>query len=74
MWMAGTSEVIYSILMMNNHFIAPSLNYTEGDEATSLLNIPTERVEMEFDRVRSNSFGFGGTNSSLIIGKFKDNK
>ena len=74
MWMAGTSEVIYSILMMNNHFIAPNLNYTEGDEATSLLNIPTERVEMEFDRFLSNSFGFGGTNSSLIIGKFKDNK
>ena len=71
MWMAGTSEVIYSLLMMNNHFIAPNLNYTEGDEATSLLNIPTQRIEMEYDRFLSNSFGFGGTNSSLIIGKLK---
>ena len=71
MCMAGTSEMKYARLMMNNHFIAPNLNYTEGDEATSLLNIPTQRIEMEYDRFLSNSFGFGGTNSSLIIGKLK---
>lgn len=71
MWMAGASEVIYSALMMNNHFIAPNLNFEEGDEASSRLNIPSERVSLEFDTFLSNSFGFGGTNSTLIIRKLK---
>ena len=73
MWMAGASEVIYSILMMNNGFIAPNLNFEEPDEASALLNIPSRRIETEFDTFLSNSFGFGGTNSSLIIRKFKEN-
>lgn len=73
MWMAGASEVIYSTLMMNNDFIAPNLNYTQGDEASSRLNIPTQRVDITFDRFLSNSFGFGGTNSSLIVKKFTNN-
>ena len=73
MWMAGASEVIYSTLMMNNGFIAPNLNFEEPDEASALLNIPSRRVETEFDTFLSNSFGFGGTNSSLIIRKFKEN-
>lgn len=71
MWMAGASEVIYSTLMMQNGFIAPNLNFEEPDEASGLLNIPVQRVEAEFDTLLSNSFGFGGTNSTLIIKKFK---
>ncbi len=71
MWMAGASEVIYSILMMQGGFIAPNLNYGEGDEYSSRLNIPRERVDYGFDTFLSNSFGFGGTNSTLIIRKFK---
>lgn len=71
MWMAGASEVIYSILMMQNNFIAPNINFEEGDESTSRLNIPSRRVDVEFDRFLSNSFGFGGTNSILIIEKLK---
>lgn len=71
MWMAGASEIIYSILMMQNNFIAPNINFEEGDESTSKLNIPNERVDLEFDRFLSNSFGFGGTNSTLIIEKVK---
>ena len=71
MWMAGASEVIYSNLMMNNNFIAPNINFEEPDEASALLNIPTERVDIEFDTYLSNSFGFGGTNSTLIIKKYK---
>ena len=71
MWMAGASEVIYSTLMMQNGFIAPNLNFEEPDEASALLNIPAETVEKEFDTFLSNSFGFGGTNSTLIIKKFK---
>lgn len=71
MWMAGASEVIYSMLMMQNGFIAPNLNFTEPDEASALLNIPVETKQLEFDTFLSNSFGFGGTNSTLIIKKFK---
>ena len=69
MWMAGASEVIYSIIMMQNNFIAPNLNYEEGDEVSSQLNIPNKRVDTSFDMFLSNSFGFGGTNSTLIIKK-----
>ena len=72
MWMAGASEAIYSILMMNNDFIAPNLNFEQADEASALLNIPTKRIDTSFDMFLSNSFGFGGTNSTLIIKKFKE--
>ncbi len=71
MWMAGASEVIYSLLMMHNGFIAPNINLEEKDEVAAGLNIPTERVTTQFDTFLSNSFGFGGTNSTLIIRKFK---
>ena len=71
MWMAGASEIIYSLRMMNNNFIAANLNFEEPDEASANINIPTERVDIEFDTFLSNSFGFGGTNSTLIIKKFK---
>ena len=69
MWMAGASEVIYSILQMQNDFIAPNLNFEEPDEGSVLLNIPKQRVDASFDAFLSNSFGFGGTNSSLVIKK-----
>lgn len=71
MWMAGASEVVYSMLMMRDGFIAPNLNFTEPDEASVLLNIPAETKQLEFDTFLSNSFGFGGTNSTLVIKKFK---
>ncbi len=71
MWMAGASELVYSMLMMQNNFIAANLNFEQPDEASQHLNIPKDRVDMEFDVFLSNSFGFGGTNSTLIIRKFK---
>lgn len=71
MWMAGASEIIYSTLMMQNDFIAPNLNFEEPDDVTSGLNIPNKKVDMEFDTFLSNSFGFGGTNSTIIVRKFK---
>jgi 3-oxoacyl-[acyl-carrier-protein] synthase-1 len=67
MWMAGASEIIYSTLMMKHDFIAPNLNFEHPDEASEKLNIPAGRVEKHFDMFLSNSFGFGGTNSTLVI-------
>lgn len=72
MWMAGASEVVYSLLMMHHDFIAPNLNFEEPDEVSARLNIPARRVDRGFDMFLSNSFGFGGTNSTLIVKKFKD--
>lgn len=71
MWMAGASEVIYSILMMKNGFIAPNLNFENPDEDSAKLFIPAARLDIDFDMFLSNSFGFGGTNSSLIIKDFR---
>lgn len=71
MWMAGASEVVYSMLMMHNNFIAANLNFEEPDEASANINIPTQRVDIEFDTFLSNSFGFGGTNSTLVIRRVK---
>lgn len=69
MWMAGASEVIYSMLMMQNGFIAPNLNFENPDEDSMHLLIPAQRMEKNFNVFMSNSFGFGGTNSTLIISK-----
>jgi 3-oxoacyl-[acyl-carrier-protein] synthase-1 len=71
MWMGGASEVIYSMLMMQNSFVAPNINLENPDEDSALLNIAAQRTEKNIDIFLSNSFGFGGTNSSLIISKFK---
>ncbi|TYB78576.1 beta-ketoacyl-[acyl-carrier-protein] synthase family protein [Bizionia myxarmorum] len=68
-WMAGASEVLYSILMMQNDFIAPNINLEEPDEAASKLNLVNKTLTKKFDVFLSNSFGFGGTNSALIIKK-----
>ena len=70
MWMSGASEIIYSTLMMQNDFIAPNLNFEEPDEASAMLNIPNRRIETGFNAFLSNSFGFGGTNSTIIIKKY----
>lgn len=67
MWMAGASELIYSILMMKNGFIAGNINFEHPDENTACLNILPETSEIGFDMFLSNSFGFGGTNSTLIV-------
>ena len=72
-WMAGASEVVYSIIMMQNDFIAPNINFTAPDEGFSKLNIITEKTDKELNYILSNSFGFGGTNSALIIKKICKN-
>ena len=67
MWMAGASELIYSILMMKHDFIAGNINFENPDDDTACLNIVPETREARFDQFLSNSFGFGGTNSTLIV-------
>ena len=68
-WMAGASEVIYSMLMMQHNFIAPNINLDNPDEDSSKLNLVSKTLDKKFDVFLSNSFGFGGTNSALIIKK-----
>lgn len=70
-WMAGASEMIYSMLMMQNSFVAPNINFEKPDEYSKNLNIATKTIEKNVDTFLSNSFGFGGTNSALVVTKFK---
>ncbi len=70
-WMAGASEIVYSILMMQDSFIAPNINFENPDESSTKLKIAEKRIDLKVDTVLSNSFGFGGTNSTLILKKFK---
>ena len=66
-WMAGASEIVYSILMMQGGFVAPNLNFEHPDEYSAKLRLATTTQEARLDVVLSNSFGFGGTNSALVI-------
>ena len=68
-WMAGASEIVYSTLMMQNSFVAPNINLENRDEYSEPLNLADKTVETEVNTVLSNSFGFGGTNSALVIKK-----
>lgn len=70
-WMAGASEIVYSMLMMQNSFIAPNVNFENPDEHSGRINVIARTREQEFDVWLSNSFGFGGTNSSLVVRKWK---
>jgi 3-oxoacyl-[acyl-carrier-protein] synthase-1 len=71
-WMAGASEIVYSLLMMQNDFIAPNINFENPDEHSARINITAKTLEQPFDTFLSNSFGFGGTNSSLIVRKWRN--
>lgn len=68
-WMAGASEVIYSMLMMQHDFIAPNINLENPDDDSAKLNLVSKTLDKKIDVFLSNSFGFGGTNSALIIKK-----
>ena len=70
-WMAGASEIVYSLIMMHNNFVAPNINFENPDEFSEPLNLTSKTVDTEVNTVLSNSFGFGGTNSALVIKKVK---
>lgn len=69
MWMAGASEIVYSMLMMEHDFIAPNINLENPEDELKDLNFARETLNRGFDIFLSNSFGFGGTNSSIIVRK-----
>lgn len=71
-WMAGASEIVYCTIMMQNGFVAPNINFENPDEYSKDLNIAATTVNKELKVVLSNSFGFGGTNSALVIKSIND--
>jgi len=71
-WMAGASEAVYSLLMMHGGFVAPNINFENPDEASAHLHLATRTIETQVDTVLSNSFGFGGTNSALVLKKIEN--
>ena len=70
-WMAGASEIVYSIIMMQNNFVAPNINLENPDEYSENLNLTPVTIETEVNTILSNSFGFGGTNTALVIKKIE---
>ena len=71
-WMAGASEIIYSTIMMQNSFIAPNINLLNQDEDSKKLNLVRETLNSNIDIYLSNSFGFGGTNSAVVLKKYTE--
>lgn len=72
-WMAGASEAVYSILMMQEGFVAPNINLEHVDPCAETLRLAKETVETPLNIVLSNSFGFGGTNSALVLKRLGPN-
>ena len=68
-WMAGASEAVYSILMMQQGFVAPNINLEHVDPCAAELRLAKETIETPLRIVLSNSFGFGGTNSALVLAR-----
>lgn len=68
---AGVHEAIYSLLMLKHQFVAPSINIDELDEVATGLNIITKMTEQPLTTVMSNSFGFGGTNATLVMKRYQ---
>lgn len=68
---AGVNEVIYSLLMMQNDFIAPSINVETLDDYAKDFDIVTKKRDTKLNTILSNSFGFGGTNASIVLKRYE---
>ena len=68
------NESIYSLLMLQNDFVAESVNIENLDDEAKGMPIVTETKNIKLNRILSNSFGFGGTNACLVFEKFSDSK
>jgi 3-oxoacyl-[acyl-carrier-protein] synthase-1 len=68
---AGVHEAIYTTLMLEHGFVAPSINVDDLDDAAEGLDVVTEKRDQELKTVMSNSFGFGGTNATLVFKKYE---
>jgi len=66
-WMAGASELLYTVLMGRHGFLAPNLNFTRFDDDTPAIHVLTETVACDLGVALSNSFGFGGTNAAIVL-------
>ena len=67
MWMSGASQIVYSTIMNMDNFIAPNINFRKQEPESPKLNIVNKTVDKKPEVVLSNSAGFGGTNSCLIV-------
>jgi 3-oxoacyl-[acyl-carrier-protein] synthase-1 len=70
-WMSGASEIVYSLLMMRGSFIAPNINFEHPDEFSAKINVIAQPTDKELNLILSNSFGFGGTNSAIVLKKYE---
>jgi 3-oxoacyl-[acyl-carrier-protein] synthase-1 len=68
LWMSGASQVVYTAIMANMGFIAPNANFTSPDDGSAGLDIVTRALPRPPRRALLNAAGFGGTNSSLVVG------
>ena len=67
LWMSGTSQVVYSVIMGQQGFIAPNINFEKPDKSFEKLNVVESTQEVSPEKILCNSAGFGGTNSCLVI-------